>query len=98
MIIGIVICLTGLFLIIFEIHDYIANPYSPSLQFILGNMLFAFGASMGVAGFTVFLIGVLLKDGQPHTNIVNYQIRRCPNCGRPIPMDALICPYCTKKF
>lgn len=24
--------------------------------------------------------------------------RRCPNCGRPIPLDARICPYCAKKF
>ena len=24
--------------------------------------------------------------------------RRCPNCGRPIPMDARACPYCAKKF
>ena len=24
--------------------------------------------------------------------------RRCPNCGRPIPMDARVCPYCSKKF
>ena len=24
--------------------------------------------------------------------------RRCPNCGRPIPMDAKACPYCAKKF
>jgi len=24
--------------------------------------------------------------------------RRCPNCGRQIPMDALACPYCAKKF
>lgn len=24
--------------------------------------------------------------------------RRCPNCGRPIPFDAKICPYCGKKF
>ena len=24
--------------------------------------------------------------------------RRCPNCGRPIPMDARVCPYCGKKF
>ena len=24
--------------------------------------------------------------------------RVCPNCGRPIPMDANICPYCGKKF
>jgi len=24
--------------------------------------------------------------------------RRCPNCGRTIPMDAKACPYCAKKF
>jgi hypothetical protein len=24
--------------------------------------------------------------------------RRCPNCGRVIPMDARVCPYCGKKF
>ena len=24
--------------------------------------------------------------------------RRCPNCGRIIPFDAKICPYCGKKF
>lgn len=24
--------------------------------------------------------------------------RMCPNCGRPIPMDARACPYCAKKF
>ena len=26
------------------------------------------------------------------------QVRKCPNCGRPIPMDADICPYCAKNF
>jgi predicted nucleic acid-binding Zn ribbon protein len=24
--------------------------------------------------------------------------RHCPNCGRAIPEDARICPYCSKKF
>jgi RNA polymerase subunit RPABC4/transcription elongation factor Spt4 len=24
--------------------------------------------------------------------------RICPNCGRPIPMDANLCPYCGKNF
>jgi uncharacterized BrkB/YihY/UPF0761 family membrane protein len=24
--------------------------------------------------------------------------RRCPNCGRVIPMDANLCPYCKKDF
>jgi hypothetical protein len=26
------------------------------------------------------------------------KVRRCPNCGRPIPMDARFCPYCTKSI
>ncbi len=26
------------------------------------------------------------------------QGRMCPGCGRPIPMDAQICPYCGKDF
>lgn len=24
--------------------------------------------------------------------------RRCPNCGRIIPFDSVVCPYCSKKF
>jgi len=24
--------------------------------------------------------------------------RRCPNCGKIIPFDAKLCPYCGKKF
>jgi hypothetical protein len=27
-----------------------------------------------------------------------HQQRRCPNCGRGIPFDALVCPYCGKKY
>lgn len=26
------------------------------------------------------------------------QGRMCTNCGRPIPFDAILCPYCGKKF
>ena len=28
----------------------------------------------------------------------NAPVRYCPNCGRGIPMDALLCPYCGKRF
>jgi len=24
--------------------------------------------------------------------------RRCPNCGRIIPFDSIVCPYCVKKI
>ena len=26
------------------------------------------------------------------------KIRYCPNCGKEIPWDARICPYCKKEF
>ena len=29
---------------------------------------------------------------------IDYRGRICPNCGRPIPFDANMCPYCGKKF
>ncbi|MDH7507188.1 MAG: zinc-ribbon domain-containing protein [Candidatus Thermoplasmatota archaeon] len=49
----------------------------------------------GIIGIIIWLIvrppiGGRLQ--QPGTG------RICPNCGRPIPMDARICPYCGKKF
>lgn len=28
----------------------------------------------------------------------NQSDRRCPNCGRSIPEDAKVCPYCGKRF
>lgn len=31
-------------------------------------------------------------------NQIDNRGRVCPNCGRPIPFDANICPYCCKKF
>jgi len=34
----------------------------------------------------------ILGEEKPKVN------RNCPNCGRPIPEDAGICPYCGKKF
>ena len=29
---------------------------------------------------------------------LNNSGRMCPNCGKPIPMDANVCPYCGKDF
>lgn len=44
-----------------------------------------------------------IKDGElvPQLETQAYSAysgRICPNCGRPIPMDANICPYCGKNF
>ena len=38
-------------------------------------------------------------SGQPGIPLQGQgQGRVCPNCGRPIPMDAQVCPYCGKDF
>jgi len=35
---------------------------------------------------------------QPSQKEVSEPDRRCPSCGRAIPFDANVCPYCGKKF
>ncbi len=39
-----------------------------------------------------------LPDKLPTGDKIEKSERRCPNCGRIIPEDALSCPYCNKKF
>ncbi len=40
-------------------------------------------------------LGTQSGPGQPQQQQTG---RVCPNCGRPIPMDAQVCPYCGKDF
>jgi len=56
-----------------------------------------------VIGILVFvLILILILNSSNKTVIVNntdyYNQRKCPHCGRYIPPDAVLCPYCGKKF
>ena len=59
-----------------------------------------------IIGFIILLVGVFYArtstyDVPRHIKIVDKKRnddRRCPNCGRVIPLDARICPYCSKKF
>ena len=39
-----------------------------------------------------------LPDSLPSKDKIKESERRCPNCGRVIPEDARICPYCAKNF
>lgn len=41
---------------------------------------------------------LFVKVSQTSGSYVNHSRRYCPNCGRAIPFDANICPYCGKKF
>ena len=65
---------------------------------------------MSIGGLLVF-IGVIfyLKDEigsgltsnsnlDPFQTTQKTQTRYCPSCGRSIPFDSVICPYCSKKY
>ena len=54
-----------------------------------------------VAGFIGLIIWLIIRPpigGDPTKGNATGSDRKCPNCGRPIPMDAQVCPYCAKKF
>ena len=61
-----------------------------------------------IAGIIIFILIVawLIGGGRKKTEIHYIQqqpqqdtaIRYCPNCGRGIPFDVKICPYCEKRF
>jgi hypothetical protein len=58
-----------------------------------------------VVGFIVFLIGLLMpEEGKTiiihdgHLETSPPKGRYCTNCGREIPFDANVCPYCGKNF
>ena len=52
---------------------------------------------LGIIGIIIWLIIRPPIGGKPGQQQPG-QGRMCPNCGRPIPMDAQVCPYCGKKF
>jgi len=49
----------------------------------------------GIIGLIIWLVVRPPIGGKPSAASSD---RKCPNCGRPIPMDAKACPYCAKKF
>ena len=40
---------------------------------------------------------VIIEQGSP-AGATQKHDRYCPNCGRAIPFDANVCPYCGKQF
>ena len=57
---------------------------------------------LSIIGFIIVLIVWLATrppiGGEPNKQIGSSSDRICPACGRPIPMDAQVCPYCGKDF
>ena len=50
---------------------------------------------LGLIGIIIWLVVRPPIGGKPKEGASG---RMCPNCGRPIPMDARVCPYCGKEF
>jgi len=67
-------------------------------------------AAFIICFFTIWILAIVLalvadsnsksfRDNDLTSLLMGYATGRiCPNCGRPIPMDALICPYCAKQL
>jgi uncharacterized membrane protein len=60
---------------------------------------------IGIGFFLIFIAEILmivaffsLPDKLPGPGGTGQSGRICPACGRPIPMDAQVCPYCGKNF
>jgi hypothetical protein len=65
------------------------------LILILGSLFFSF-----IGLIIIIIIWLAVRPpigGEQASGSVNRE-RRCPNCGRVIPNDARVCPYCSKNF
>lgn len=51
---------------------------------------------LGIIGLIIWLVVRPPIGGHPQQQQASG--RMCTNCGRPIPMDAQVCPYCGKDF
>jgi hypothetical protein len=74
-------------------------------QYEMGQSMVTFGTIFGIVGFIVCIAGIAAPSKKPEIVIhqppqkeLSKPDRRCPNCGRIIPFDAVTCPYCSKKF
>jgi protein-arginine kinase activator protein McsA len=52
----------------------------------------------GITGRGVEYNKTKRENAKKRINFSQSQNRTCPNCGRHIPMDAVLCPYCGKRF
>ncbi len=63
-----------------------------------GNGMIRIGVILGIIGVVAVVAGFATKNG--NYKGVNSRIneRFCPKCGRVIPFDSRICPYCKNNF
>jgi uncharacterized membrane protein len=86
------IIMIGFILLIIGINLFILTDVSTrveNVKFITNIILF-----IGL----LILIGSLFLSKNKQKKQDMSPDPQCPNCGRPIPSDAKICPYCKKDF
>ena len=72
-----------------------------ALVFLIGAVLLV----IGIGAFIIFIAEILmivaffqLPDSLSEVGMGEGSGRVCPGCGRPIPIDAVVCPYCGRDF
>lgn len=60
-----------------------------------GVVWFIIGLILSIIGLIIWF---LIRPPIKKVTKIKPSDRRCPNCGRTIPIDARICPYCNKQF
>lgn len=83
-------------------------------RFFLGIILlfvafWSISWGLSILFFGLIIFGIILmatafvgskekRDFPIHEKKLEEQKRICPNCGRSIPFDAIVCPYCSQSF
>jgi predicted nucleic acid-binding Zn ribbon protein len=88
-ILPIILFIVGILIAIWVYKDAEKRGSSGALWLII--VLFT-----GIIGLIIWLVVRPPVGGKPQQQ--QGSGRMCPNCGRPIPMDAQVCPYCGKSF
>ena len=78
---------------------YGSSNYKSVMDF--GRMIESIGPIAIILGFVLMVVGVVNMDKESEQIKKLREVdnsRRCISCGRKIVFDALLCPYCGKKF
>jgi len=82
-------------------HTKVDMFKTTGLVYLISAVLifFAIGIFVMIIAFILMIIAFFsLPDAMPTGTGSQQTGRICPACGRPIPMDAQVCPYCGKDF
>jgi uncharacterized membrane protein HdeD (DUF308 family) len=96
---GIIILSVGLIVLFagtFGYYDLRArDPYNYN-----GLMMWSLTMTIGIILFIVGIISSIVGFFITSSKTVDQQIQKrfCPSCGRDIPINAMVCPYCGKNF